>query len=107
MSKRDVVVVQGSEETSGVYELGEEEITKVECMLDVVRIRARAACEPGLIKLVQGQRLSADKEARKLVAYGEVLGMLARGDLRDADLFAIKHDWADALSSAGGWQRGH
>lgn len=106
MSARDTVIVEGTEETSGIYELAEAEITKIERPLVVARIRARASCEPGLIRYVQGQRLSPDKEARKLVAYGEVLAMLARGDLRDADLHAIKSDWRDACSREGGWARG-
>lgn len=100
------VVIEGTQECSGVYELDDAEVTKVERMLDVVRIRAFTRCEPGLLQLVRDKGLSADKCERKLRAYGEVLAMLREGSLRDDDLHAIRHDWSDALSSVGGWERG-
>ncbi len=100
-----LVAVQDVDPITQVIEV-DPDITKVERSLEMLRIRARDRCEPGLFQLVRNKQLSPDKEARKLVAYGEVLSMLARGDLRDDDLHAIKVDWRDALSSVGGWQRG-
>lgn len=98
-SKRDVVLYSDDDVTSGVYEVPDPQITKVTQDLLVMRMRVRARCEPGLVRHVEGKRLSPDKEQAKLRAYGEVLAMLTRGELRDDDLHAIKVDWSDAVTA--------
>jgi hypothetical protein len=108
-TKADAVDDSEIGERSGIYEVPpptQDEITVVERRLDVARMQVRARCEPGLVQAVRDKGLSPDKEARKLVAYGQVLAMLARGDLRSDDLHAIKTDWSDAWSNTGAWARG-
>lgn len=103
---RAAAVPDEAEETSAVYEVPPAAITQVERNLDVLRMRARAHCEPGLLRHVEDKQLSPDKQDAKMRAYGEVLAMLTRGELRHDDLHAIKVDWCDALAHVGGWERG-
>ncbi len=100
--------VQGfdsDEPTTGIMEI-DRDITRVDGLLQARRDEAFTRCAAGLVQRVKDKRLPADKEERKLRAYGEVLALLRAGVLRDDDLHAIKVDWGDAFSSPGAWQRG-
>lgn len=83
-----------------------DEVTKVERSMHLTRLHARERCEPGLMSMLRDEGYAPHKLQAKMKAYSAVLDLLASGDLRASDLYAIKHDWDDALSSAGGWQRG-